>query len=73
MSPWGGTLPPTEKNMDIPDFTPEREHMLLRGVHRNFPHNNDGLHLDRWVTDNAIWQRRCLQLAAQSASWYAMP
>ena len=47
--------------------------MLLKGVYGDFPHHNDGSHLDGGVTNDAIWWRRWRQLAAQSASWYAMP
>ena len=71
--PVGRDLPPLEENTDIPDFTPEREHMLLQRIHRNLPHHKDGLHLDGRVTDDAIWQRLWRRLATQSASWYAMP
>ena len=46
---------------------------MLREVYRDFPHHNDGSHLDRGVADNAIRQRRWRRLAAQAASWYATP
>ena len=68
---WGGCVPPPEENADLPDFTLDRAHLLLQEVYRDFPHHNDGLHLDGGVADDAIWQRRWRQLAAQSASWYA--
>ena len=41
----GGVLPP-EKNADLPDFTPERVHLLLQGVYGDFLHHNNGSHLD---------------------------
>ena len=69
----GGALPPPEKNADLPDFTPERAHLLLREVYGDFPHHNDGSHLDGGVTDNAIWERPWRRLSAQSASWYSTP
>ena len=69
----GGDLPLPEENADLPDFTPERVHLLLRGVYGDFPHNNDGSHLEGRVADNAFWQRRWHQLVAQSASWYVTP
>ena len=46
---------------------------MLKGVYGDFLHHNNGSHLDGGVADDAIWQRRWRQLAAQSASWYAMP
>ena len=71
--PHRGDLPPPEENTDLPYFTPEREHLLLREVYGYFPHHNDESHLDRGVVDDALWQRRWRRLAAQSASWYATP
>ena len=64
--------PPPEENADLPDFTPERTHMLLREVYEDFPHHNNWSHLDRGVAYDAIWQRRWRQLAAQSNIWYDM-
>ena len=66
-------MPPLEENAELPDFTPERAHLLLRVVYGDFPHHNDGSHLDGGVADDAIWKRRWHRLAAQLASWYAMP
>ena len=61
---WGGGLPPPEENADLPDFTPERAHLLLQEVNGEFPHHNDGLHLDGGIADNAIWNCCWLRLAA---------
>ena len=47
--------------------------MLLQGVYGDYLHYNDGSHLDGGVADDAIWQRRWHQLAAQSAIWYTTP
>ena len=69
----GEDLSPPEENTDLPDFTPERTHLLLRGVYGDFPHYNNGLHLDGGVTDDAIWKRRWSRLAAQLASWDTTP
>ena len=69
----GRDLYPPEENKDLPDFTPERAHMLLWEVYGYFPYNNYGSHLDAGVTDDAIWQCRWRGLAAQSASWHATP
>ena len=64
-------MPPLEENTDLPNYTPEIAHLLLRGVYGDYPHHKDGLHLDRGVAYNAIWQRCWHRLDAQSASWYA--
>ena len=69
----GGGFSPPEENADLPDFTPERAHLLLREVNVDFPHQNNGSPLDGVVGDDTIWQRRWRRLAAQSASWYATP
>ena len=47
--------------------------MLLQGVYGDFPHHNDGSHLDGGIADDATWQRCWRRLAAQSANWYATP
>ena len=65
---WEGGGTPPEENVDLPGFHPERAHLLLQGVYGDFPHNNDGLHMDGGITDDAAWQRRWRRLAAQSAS-----
>ena len=51
--------------MDLPDFTPELVHLLLQEVYGDFPHHNNGLHLDGGVMENAIWKRHWRRLAAQ--------
>ena len=62
---------PPKENKDLPDFTPERARLLLQGVYGDLPHHNDGSHLGRGVTDDAVWQRCWCWLSAQLASWYA--
>ena len=69
----GGDVNPPEGTADLPGFHPERAHLLLQGVYGDFPHHNDGSHLDRGIADDALWKRRWRRLAAQSASWYATP
>ena len=69
----GGEATPPEENSDLPGFTPERAHLLLQGVYGDFPHHNDGSHLDGGIADDTACQRRWRRLAAQSASWYATP
>ena len=48
-------------------------HLLLQGIYGEFPHHNDGSHLDGGIADDAAWQRLWLRLAVQSESWYATP
>ena len=50
-------LPYPEKNADLPEFTLEHVHLLLREVYGKLPHHNDGSHLDGGIADNATWQR----------------
>ena len=70
----GGNAPPSpEENEDLPRFTPERAHLLLQGVYGDFPHHNDGSHLEWGIVGDAAWQRRWRRLAAHSAILYAMP
>ena len=69
----GGALLPPEENADLPEFPPERAHLLLREVYGDFPHHNAGYHHDGGVADNTIWQRRWRRLAAKLARWHAMP
>ena len=64
---------PPEGNAYLPGFTPERAHLLLQGVYGNFPHHNDGSHLDGGIEVDALWQRRWRRLAAHSEIWYAAP
>ena len=52
--PVGGDLPPPEENADLPDFTPERTHMLLQEVYGDFPHHNNGSHLDGGVVSMIV-------------------
>ena len=68
-----GDVPPLEKNADQTDFTPERAYLLMEGVYGDFPYHNDGSYLYREVADDTLWQRRWRWIAAQSASWYAIP
>ena len=58
MSVWGEDAPP-EENMDLPDFTLDRAHLLLQEVYGDFPHHNDGLHLDSLGLDSI--SLKCLE------------
>ena len=51
----GGDKLPPEENSDLPGFTPERAHLLLRGVYGDFPYHNNRSHLDGGVADDALW------------------
>ena len=70
---WGGTPPPSEENAHLPGFTPERAHLLLKGVYGDFPHHNNELHLEGGIADDALWQHSWPCLAAHSANWCATP
>ena len=70
---WGGTRHPPEENAELPGFTLERAHLLLQGVYGDFPHHNDGSHLDGGIADDALWQSCWRRLADQSAIWYFTP
>ena len=61
----GGNMPLLEENADLLGFHPERAHLLLQEVYGNFPHHNDGAHLDRGIMNDYIWQRPWLRLATQ--------
>ena len=65
--------PPSEVNADHPDFNPECARLSSREVYGDFPHHNDGSHLDVGVADNSIWKRHWRRLAVQLSSWYATP
>ena len=71
--PRGGGHVPPEENAYLLGFTLDRVHLLLQEFYGDFPHHNDGSHLDGEVVDNANWQRCWRGLVAQSTSWYSMP
>ena len=54
----GRDATPPEENTDLLGFHPERVHLLLQGIYGEFPHHNDGSHLDGGIADDAAWQRR---------------
>ena len=56
------------ENTNLPRFHLERSHLLLQGFYGDFLCHNNGSHLDGWVLDDALWQRRWRQLAAQLES-----
>ena len=66
-------MSPPEENADLPGIHPDLAHLLLQGVYGDFPHHNNGAHLDGGITDDAVCQRRCRRLDYHSESWYAMP
>ena len=69
----GEDVTPPEENADLPDFTPESAHLFLQGVYGDYPHHNDGSHMDGGVVDDAIWQCHWYRIDMQLASWYATP
>jgi hypothetical protein len=43
---------------DLPGFEPAPVNHLLDAVYGDWPHHNDGRHLDGGVDGDAAWQRR---------------
>ena len=70
---WGGGRAPPRGNVDLPVFALELVRLLLQEVYEDFPHHNDGSHLEGVITDDALWQHRWRRLDDQSASWYNTP
>ena len=48
---------PQEEGIYLTYFALERAPLLLREVYGDFPHHNDGSHLDGGVLDDALWQQ----------------
>ena len=69
----GGGMPHPKKNLDLPDFIPERAHLLFQGIYGDYRHHNYGSHLDRGVPENAILKSCWCRLAAHWNIWYSMP
>ena len=69
----GGDATSPEESADLPGFTLEGAHLLLKGVYGDLPHYNNGSHLDGGIMDNTAWQNCWRRLSAYSASWYATP
>ena len=61
--PRGEYVTPPEENTDLPDFTPESVHLLLRGFYGDYLHHNDGSHLYGGVADNTILYPCWIRLA----------
>ena len=51
----GVGVPPQEECAYLTDFSPNRAHLLLKGVYRYYPHHHDRFHLDRGVLGDAVW------------------
>ena len=68
-----GGVPPNEEDVDLTDFALTRAYLLFQGVYRDFPHHNNGLHLDSGVTENSRWKCCWRRLATELVSWYATP
>ena len=69
-----GEMPPPQRETQTYWDSPQNVRTcFLQGVYGDFPHHNDGSHLDGGIADETAWQHRWRRLAAQSASWYATP
>ena len=58
---------------DRPGFEPVPADKLLEAVYGDWPHQNDGRHLDGGVEGDATWQRRWRRIADLSTTHYAVP
>ena len=57
-----------EECAELKGFTPFQAHELLLEVYVDHLHHNNGMHLDKGVVNEAIWQQCWRRLADQSAS-----
>ena len=62
-----------DEGTNFQGFFPAQAHQLMVEVYGDHLQNNDGMHLDKGVAYNAIWQQCWRILAAHTASWYTMP
>ena len=62
-----------DEDTNLQGFFPAHAHQLIVDVYGDHLQNNDGMHLDKGVAYNAIWQQCWRILAAHTASWYTMP
>jgi hypothetical protein len=58
---------------DLPGFVPAPVDHLLEAAYGDWPHHNDGRHLDGGVNGDAAWQRRCRRIADLSSTHYYVP
>ena len=68
-----GEVPSTEEGANLQGFTPARSHLYLHEFYGDFPHQNYGTNLTGGIPDDAVWQSRWKNLAAQPTSWYSTP
>ena len=43
----GEENPSHDENTDLPEFPPNRGHLLLKGVYVDYPHHNNWVHLGK--------------------------
>jgi len=63
----------TEPVADLPGSKVNAADQLLDSVFGDYPHQNDGCHLDGGITNDALWQRQWKCIAQLNTSLYAAP
>jgi hypothetical protein len=58
---------------DLPGFVPAPVDHLLEAVYGDWPHHNDGCHLDGGVNGDVAWQRRWRRIVDLSSNHYSVP
>jgi hypothetical protein len=58
---------------DLPGFEPAPVDQLLDDVYGDWPHHNDGRHLNGGVLEDAAWQRRWRRITALASTHYSVP
>jgi hypothetical protein len=65
--------PQKDPGVNLPGFVPAPVDHLLEAVYGDWPHHNDGRHLDGGVNGDAAWQRRWRRIADLSSTHYSVP
>jgi hypothetical protein len=65
--------PQKDPGADLSGFVPAPVDHLLKAVYGDWPHHNDGCHLDGGVNGDVVWQRRWRRIADLSSTHYSVP
>ena len=63
----------TEEGADLPGYVPTAADLKLRSVLGDYPHQNDGTHLNGGIADDRTWQRRWRLVVAEAMALYRVP
>ena len=63
----------TEEGADLPGYAPSAADLKLQAVLGDYPHQNDGTHLDGGVRDDKVWQQRWRLVVAEQMALYRVP